>query len=158
MLHHAGFSVICLDRPLPGNSVPTVLGDNYDGAKQATTYLIHIGRNRILCIGGDNALLTSQRRARGHRDAVMQAGLPYFAELNAQDLPATHAAAESAPARSTANRCGLFHEERTHRARLQVFACRWLPHPAGRSRSSDTTISNSPMRWIRQSQWVAIPL
>lgn len=92
MLQHAKFPVICFDRPFPDKAVPTVLADNYGGAKEATEHLIRNGYKRILCIGGDAPLFTSQKRVKGHRDVIRAAGLPYLAELNVQDYLSTRAA------------------------------------------------------------------
>jgi LacI family transcriptional regulator len=85
MLRDAGFPVVCFDRPLPGDSLPSVLSDNYGGAKAATEYLVSRGYRRILCLAGDPTLFTSQRRVRGHRDVIRAAGLPYLASLDIQD-------------------------------------------------------------------------
>jgi LacI family transcriptional regulator len=92
MFKHAGFPVICFDRPFPGHQLPTVLGDNYGGAKAATEHLVNSGHRRILCMAGDNQLFTSQARVRGHRDVIREAGLPVLAELKVQD----YASAETA--------------------------------------------------------------
>ncbi len=92
MLRHAQFPVVCFDRPLFGTKVPTVLSDNYGGAKLATEYLVRCGYKRILCMAGDPKLFTSQRRVRGHREVIRTAGLPYLAELNVQDYSSTEAA------------------------------------------------------------------
>lgn len=92
MFKHAGFPVVCFDRPFPGHTLPTVLSDSYGGAKTATEHLVRAGRKRILCLSGDNKLFTSKRRVRGHRDVIRAAGLPYLADLNVQD----HASAEAA--------------------------------------------------------------
>ena len=92
MLRHAGFPVVCFDRPFPGDSLPSVLSDNYGGAKAATEYLVRRGYKRILCLAGDPKLFTSQRRVRGHRDVIRAAGLPYLAALDVQDAAAVSAA------------------------------------------------------------------
>jgi LacI family transcriptional regulator len=92
MLRHAGFPVVCFDRPFPGDSLPTVLSDNYGGAKAATEYLVRRGYKRILCLAGDPELFTSQRRVRGHRDVIRAAGLPYLAVLDVQDAASIAAA------------------------------------------------------------------
>jgi LacI family transcriptional regulator len=86
LLKHAGFPVVCFDRPFPGNAIPTVLSDNYGGAKMATEHLLRCGCKRILCLAGDSKLFTSQRRVRGYRDVIKAAGLPYVAELEVNDL------------------------------------------------------------------------
>ena len=69
------FPVVCFDRQFSGYTLPCVLGDNYVGAKAATEHLVRNGYKRILCIGGDNKLCASQRRVRGHRDVIREAGL-----------------------------------------------------------------------------------
>ncbi|WP_348268061.1 LacI family DNA-binding transcriptional regulator [Edaphobacter paludis] len=86
LLKHAGFPVVCFDRPFPGNAASTVLIDNHGGAKMATEHLLHSGCRRILCLAGDSKLFTSQRRVRGYRDVMKAAGLPYIAELEVNDL------------------------------------------------------------------------
>ena len=92
MLRHAGFPVVCFDRPFPGDSLPCVLSDNYGGAKAATEYLVQRGYKRILCLAGDPKLFTSQRRVRGHRDVIRAADLPYLAALDVQDYASVEAA------------------------------------------------------------------
>lgn len=92
LLKHAGFPVICFDRPFPGNAVSSVLSDNYGGAKQATNHLLQSGAKRILCLAGDSKLFTSQRRVRGYRDAMKAAGLPCIEELEVNDLDGVRAA------------------------------------------------------------------
>lgn len=85
LLKHAGFPVMCFDRPFPGKAASTVLSDNYGGAKQATEHLVACGCRRILCMAGDSKLFTSQKRVSGYRDVVRAAGLPYLAELEVGD-------------------------------------------------------------------------
>ena len=85
LLKHAGFPVMCFDRPFPGEGISTVLSDNYGGAKMATEHLVACGRKRILCMAGDSKLFTSRKRVSGYRDVVRAAGLPYLGELEASD-------------------------------------------------------------------------
>lgn len=85
MFKHVGFPVVCFDRPLAGNALPTVLSDSYGGAKAATEHLVRNGYRRILCMGGDAKLFTSRCRVRGHRDVIRAVGLPYYAELEVQN-------------------------------------------------------------------------
>lgn len=92
MFKHAGFPIICFDRPFPGQTLPTVLGDNYGGAKAATEHLVRNGFKRILCMGGDSKLFTSQRRVRGYRDVMRAANLPCLADLNVQDYASAEVA------------------------------------------------------------------
>lgn len=92
MLRHAEFPAVCFDRPFPGDSLPSVISDNYGGARVATEYLVQRGYRRILCLAGDPKLFTSRRRVRGHRDVIRAAGLPYLAALDIQDANAVAAA------------------------------------------------------------------
>lgn len=92
MLRHAEFPVVCFDRPFPGGSLPSVISDNYGGARAATEYLVHRGYRRILCLAGDPKLFTSRRRVRGHRDVIRASGLPYLAALDIQDANGVAAA------------------------------------------------------------------
>ena len=92
LLKHAGFPVVCFDRPLPRNAAPTVLSDNAAGARLATRHLVRLGYKRILCMGGDNRLFTSRRRVQGYKTVVQRSGLPYLAELNVQDYETARAA------------------------------------------------------------------
>jgi LacI family transcriptional regulator len=92
LLKHAGFPVVCFDRPFPGNAASTVLSDNYGGAKAATEHLVACGCRRIMCMAGDSRLFTSQRRVSGYRDVVRAASLPYLAELEVSDRESVRAA------------------------------------------------------------------
>lgn len=92
IFEHAGFPVVCFDRPFPRDALPTVLSDNYGGAKAATEHLVQAGRRRILCLSGDSRLFTSKRRVKGYRDVIRDAGLPELLDLQVQD----YASAEKA--------------------------------------------------------------
>lgn len=92
ILEHAGFPTVCLDQPIKGGSIATVLCDNYGGARAATDHLIKRGHKRILCIGEDPKLFTSQARFRGYRDAVRKADLPHLAEPNVRNYASAEAA------------------------------------------------------------------
>lgn len=94
LLQHAGFPVVCFDRPLPGGTVATVLSDNAAGARLATKHLVNLGYKRILCMGGDPKLFTSKRRVSGFKTVIQRSGLPFLAELNVQDYPSAQAALE----------------------------------------------------------------
>jgi len=92
LLAHAGFPTVCLDQPIKGGALTTVLCDSFGGARAATDHLIKLGYKRILCIGEDPKLFTSQARFRGYRHAVREAGLPYLAEPNVRDYESAEAA------------------------------------------------------------------
>jgi LacI family transcriptional regulator len=92
ILEHAGFPAVCFDQPINGGSIATVLADNYGGARAATEHLVKHGYKRILCIGEDPKLFTSQERFRAHRDVIRATGLPYIAEPNVHDFASAEAA------------------------------------------------------------------
>lgn len=94
LLKHAGFPVVCFDRPLPGHAAGTVLSDNAAGARLATSHLVRLGYKRILCMGGDPRLFTSRRRVQGFKTVIGRSGLPFLAELNVQDYATAQAALE----------------------------------------------------------------
>lgn len=95
LLEETGFPVICLDRPIKGKPVATVLGDNYAGAKAATRHLVDHGYRRILCLGGDPTLFTSKRRFQGHKEVIRKAGLPYLADFHVMDYASAEAAVQA---------------------------------------------------------------
>jgi LacI family transcriptional regulator len=92
LLKHAGFPTVCFDQPIKGSSIATVVADNYGGAKTATEHLVKQGYKRILCIGEDPKLFTSQERFRAHRNVIRKADLPYLAEPNVRDYASAEAA------------------------------------------------------------------
>lgn len=92
MFEHAGFPVVCFDRPFAKDTLPAVLSDNLGGAKVATEHLVQAGRRRILCLSGDSKLFTSKRRVKGYREVVRAAGLAELLDLRVQD----YASAEEA--------------------------------------------------------------
>jgi LacI family transcriptional regulator len=67
--------VVAFNHPLQNSSVPSVVCDNYGGAKAATRHLIDHRCRRILCLGGDAKLYSIQERQRGYRAAMREAGL-----------------------------------------------------------------------------------
>jgi LacI family transcriptional regulator len=85
-----GVPVVAVDRPLLSRN-SSVTCDNYDAAFAATQHLIHHGRRKILCLGGDADLYSIQERQRGYRDAVAQAALSseILAAAEAESLVST---------------------------------------------------------------------
>jgi LacI family transcriptional regulator len=67
--------VVALDRPVAGAVVPSVVADNFVGAKHATRHLIAHGYKRIACLTGEIGLYTIRERARGYQAAMAAAGL-----------------------------------------------------------------------------------
>ncbi len=75
MLGRVSTPVVTLDRPIEGSNIPSVVVDNYAGAKLGTQHLIQHGYRRIACLTGEPHLYTIQQRLRGYREAMESAGL-----------------------------------------------------------------------------------
>lgn len=85
MLIRLGVPVVALDRPLSGAPIPSVVADNFAGARQATSHLIEHGRKRILCLTGEPSLYTIRERIRGYRRAIESAGLECILDTSVTD-------------------------------------------------------------------------
>jgi len=79
------------------NLLPAVIIDNFNGAKQATEYLIGKGHKRIGIIKGRPDMSDSMDRLEGYKAALREAGLPFEETLVVQgtyDIPSGSEAAE----------------------------------------------------------------
>src|SRR6201992_2707828 len=72
-LSRVSLPVVAFDRPL--SKIPSVIADNYKGARIATEHLINHGYKRILCLGGETTLYTLRERLRGYRHAIEESGM-----------------------------------------------------------------------------------
>ena len=86
---------VTFDRPLYDSTVPSVVSNNYKGAKDATQHLIMHGCKRILCLGGEIDLYTIKERIRGYKDAVKQARLDAIVDTSIKDYESAKVAIES---------------------------------------------------------------
>lgn len=86
---------VTFDRPLYDSAVPSVVSNNYKGAKAATEHLIMHGCNRILCLGGETELYTIKERIRGYKEAIKQAGLDAIIDTSIKDYKSAESAIES---------------------------------------------------------------
>ncbi|GMB09372.1 LacI family DNA-binding transcriptional regulator [Thermolongibacillus altinsuensis] len=66
--------VVVLDRPL-NHSFPSVIADNYGGARLATRHLYEIGCRRIAHIQGPLHVVNAMERFKGYRDEMQELGL-----------------------------------------------------------------------------------
>ncbi len=87
--------VVTFDRPVPKTGVPSVVTDNYNGARLATEHLVSHGYKRILCLGGEPTLYTLRERLRGYRHAVEEHGLPVIIDMSVKDYKSAEYAIES---------------------------------------------------------------
>lgn len=95
MLDQLSTPCVTFDRPLYDSDVPSVVSNNYKGAKAATEHLIMHGRKRILCFGGETDLYTIKERIRGYKEAVKQAGLDVIIDTSVKDYASAESAIES---------------------------------------------------------------
>jgi LacI family transcriptional regulator len=74
-LHDQGLPVICIDRYFENIDLPYVSTDNYDGAYNATKYLIENGHKSIACIQGVQQSTPNRLRVKGYLDAMQKSGI-----------------------------------------------------------------------------------
>jgi LacI family transcriptional regulator len=86
---------VTLDRPLYKSAIPSVVVDNFSGARMATQHLIEHGYKRILCLTGETTLHTMRERLRGYRQTIEAAGLPAIVDTSIKDYKSTEYAIES---------------------------------------------------------------
>ena len=73
--------IIYLDRVPKKKPLYSVVCDDYEGALQATQYLLSMGHSSIAYIGGDTDLSTERERLAGYRAAIEMVGLDPIPEL-----------------------------------------------------------------------------
>lgn len=85
--NHMSIPVVCFDRPLANSGIPSVVSNNYKGAKAAVRHLIQHGYKRILCscYEGEGELYTIHERIRGYRDAIEEANLACMVDISIRD-------------------------------------------------------------------------
>jgi LacI family transcriptional regulator len=91
-LRRLSVPIVAIDRPIAGREFSSVASDNYAAAQYAVRHLIHHGRKRILCLGGDPNLHTIRERMKGATRALTAAGLDVLVEMGAADYPSAEAA------------------------------------------------------------------
>jgi LacI family transcriptional regulator len=70
-----GIPVVLIDRDLGGLDAPFIGSDNYQGAKEATQYLIENGHRKIGFNQGFQKSSANQDRIRGHCEALKESGI-----------------------------------------------------------------------------------
>jgi LacI family transcriptional regulator len=74
-LRRDGLPVVLVARDVDGLTIDAVLVDNFRGAVDATTHLLHLGHRAIAYIAGPPSLRVALERRRGHLHALAAAGL-----------------------------------------------------------------------------------
>jgi LacI family transcriptional regulator len=91
-LRRLSVPIVAFDRPIASRDFSSVVSDNHTAAQHAVRHLIHHGRKRILCLGGDPNLHTIRERMKGSTSALTAAGLDVLVEMEAADYPSAEAA------------------------------------------------------------------
>jgi len=73
--------VVAVDPHYGNNEYPSVISTNREGATEAMNYLIELGHRRIGFISGRFDLMSADRRLRGYRESLAQAGIPTDPDL-----------------------------------------------------------------------------
>jgi LacI family transcriptional regulator len=71
----AGVPIVLLGRTLPDSDIPTVMPDNFGGARMAIAHLIDHKHQRIAFVTGDPNTDDGRLREQGYRTAMKEAGL-----------------------------------------------------------------------------------
>ncbi len=71
----AGVPIVLLGRTLPDSDIPTVMPDNFGGARMAVSHLIDHKHQRIAFVTGDPNTDDGRLREQGYRAAMKEAGL-----------------------------------------------------------------------------------
>jgi LacI family transcriptional regulator len=85
LLRDLSIPVICFDRPIHDIQIPTVITQNFEGARAATRHLLQHGFRRILCLGGDSELFTVNERVRGYSAAMQESKAKPLIDVSAGD-------------------------------------------------------------------------
>jgi LacI family transcriptional regulator len=80
-LREKGTHVVLLDRVLEGDQASSVVSNDEEGGYMATTYLVHLGHQSVLYVGGSRNTSTEKARLTGYRRALQEHGLPVRNEL-----------------------------------------------------------------------------
>ena len=73
--------IVFIDREPTGIDGDVFLEDDQGGAELAVRHLIELGHRRIAFLGANDAVVTTQRRLEGYRQAHRSAGIPVDSEL-----------------------------------------------------------------------------
>ncbi len=81
------FPLVCLNRQIESAESACLLIDDFQGAHQATRYLLERGYRRIAMLTGPARSWSGARRLEGYRAALRDAGLPYEGRRLAAGFP-----------------------------------------------------------------------
>ena len=74
-MRSAGVPIVLLGRTLPDSDIPTIMPDNFGGARMAVSHLIDHRHQRIAFVAGDPETDDGRLREQGYHAAMKEAGL-----------------------------------------------------------------------------------
>ncbi len=80
-LYKKQFPYVVIDHQGFDDFSPTVVSTNWQGAFEATRYLIELGHRRIGFVAGASHTSSALERLQGYRDALQRAGIPFDHDL-----------------------------------------------------------------------------
>ena len=80
-VQRAGIPLVLADRVFPQWDVPSVVVDNFGGARLAVNHLVGCGHRRIGCVQGLPASYSNRERLRGYQAGLGDAGLEFDPRL-----------------------------------------------------------------------------
>lgn len=81
MLSKMMVPIVLINNQHPGQFVHSVMIENLQGSREATSYLIGLGHRRIAYVGDRYGHQSDTERFAGYREALEQAALPFLPEL-----------------------------------------------------------------------------
>ena len=81
LLEQEGIPYVLLGRRFPGKDMNYVVWDDYQGGYIAAQYLLSLGHERILHLGGSGNISSARERMEGYQAALRDAGVPARKEL-----------------------------------------------------------------------------
>lgn len=75
-----GVPMVQVDRVFDSLGAPSVVADNFEGARRAVKHLVERGHRAIACLQGSSTSSANAERVRGYRAALAEANIPFRKE------------------------------------------------------------------------------
>lgn len=107
-IHSMRIPIVCIDRPVPNLSIPSVVLDNVTGGYLATRHLLESGHRVIGCCVGPKELESSRQRLAGYCKALEEYGVPFEERLIYEGNYSMQSGQEALPYLLGQNITGIF--------------------------------------------------
>ena len=81
MLRKAGVTFVVWGPELPNQRCVSVGGNSFEGAREAVSHLLRLGRRHIGFVGGDAKMVETNERLKGYRQALLEEDVLFREEL-----------------------------------------------------------------------------